>query len=93
VFIASKAYTLLFLYNYSGIIFFVLIYVDDIIVTSSSSQPIHALLQDLQASFALNDLGDIHFFLGIEVKHIKDGLCLNEDKYIVDLLAKVGDES
>jgi histone deacetylase 1/2 len=35
-------------------------------------------------------LGDLHFFLGIEVKHIKDGLCLNEDKYVVDLLAKVG---
>jgi histone deacetylase 1/2 len=90
VFIASKAYTSLFLYNYVGIIFFVLIYVDDIIVTSSSSQPIPALLQDLQASFALNYFGDLHFFLGIEGKHIKDGLCLNEDKYTIDLLAKVG---
>jgi histone deacetylase 1/2 len=57
-FIASKADTSLFIYNRSGIHIFVLIYVDDIIVTSSSDQAISALLQDLSAEFALKDLGD-----------------------------------
>jgi hypothetical protein len=45
-----------------------LIYVDDIIVVSSSIEAVVALLRDLKVSFALKDLGDLHYFLGIEVK-------------------------
>jgi histone deacetylase 1/2 len=69
---------------------FVLIYVDDIIVTSSSDKAISALLHDLNADFALKDLGDLHFFLGIEVKKTHTGLLLTQEKYAADLLAKVG---
>jgi histone deacetylase 1/2 len=65
---ASNTDTSLFIYNKSGIIIVVLVYVDDIIVTSSSNKAITALLQDLGSAFALKDLGDLHFFLGIEVK-------------------------
>ena len=46
---------------------FVLVYVDDIIVTSSTEKATAALLQDLKAEFALKDLGELHYFLGIEV--------------------------
>jgi hypothetical protein len=42
--------------------------VDDIIVASSSQEATDALLRDLQRDFALKDLGDLHYFLGIEVK-------------------------
>jgi histone deacetylase 1/2 len=66
-FLASKADTSLFIYSKSGIIIFVLVYVDDIIVTSSSNKAITSLLQDLSSTFALKDLGDLHYFLGIEV--------------------------
>ena len=45
-----------------------LIYVDDIIVTSSSDEVVAVLLKDHSAEFALKDLGDLHFFLGIEVR-------------------------
>jgi histone deacetylase 1/2 len=69
---------------------FVLIYVDDIIVTSSSTQAIAALLKDLKDDFALKDLGDLHFFLGIEVKKVHDGLLLTQEKYASDLLTKLG---
>jgi histone deacetylase 1/2 len=89
-FYPSKADTSLFLYNKRGIIIYVLIYVDDIIVTSSSPRAITALLQDLNSDFALKDLGDLHFFLGIEVKKVDDGLLLTQEKYATDLLAKVG---
>lgn len=44
---------------------FVLVYVDDIIVASSSRMTTDALLKDLQGEFALKDLGDMHYFLGI----------------------------
>jgi hypothetical protein len=41
---------------------YMLIYVDDIIVASSSAEAVIALLKDLKDSFALKDLGDLHFF-------------------------------
>lgn len=87
---SSKADTSLFIYHKSDITMFVLIYVDDIIVTSSSDQAISALLHDLNDNFALKDLGDLHFFLGIEVQKTPHGLLLNQEKYANDLLARVG---
>jgi histone deacetylase 1/2 len=89
-FVSSKADTSLFLYQKHAIIIYVLIYVDDIIVTSSSDKAIGTLLHDLRDDFALKDLGPLHFFLGIEVKQTYDGLRLTQEKYAADLLTKVG---
>jgi histone deacetylase 1/2 len=75
-FLPSKADTYLFLYDHSGVTIFVLIYVDDIIVTSSSDDAISVLLKDLEAHFAIKDLGDLHYFLSIEVKRTSGGLLL-----------------
>lgn len=67
-FLASKADTSLFYYCKGDVKIFILVYVDDIIVASSSPAATQALLADLQKEFALKDLGDIQYFLGIEVK-------------------------
>jgi hypothetical protein len=67
-FLPSKADVSLFVYNKGGIVMFLLIYVDDIIVASSSARAMEALLKNLQADFALKDLGDLHYFFGTEVK-------------------------
>jgi histone deacetylase 1/2 len=67
-----------------------LIYVDDIIVTSSSDDAISILLKDLNAHFAIKDLGDLHYFLGTKVKRTSGGLLLTQEKYACDILAKVG---
>jgi histone deacetylase 1/2 len=65
-----------------------LIYVDDIIVASSSQAATDALLRDLRQEFALKDLGDLHYFLGIEVTHASHGLVLNQAKYAHDILVR-----
>jgi histone deacetylase 1/2 len=67
-----------------------LIYVDDIIVSSSSDQAIVALVKELNKDFAIKDLGDLHYFLGIEVKKIQNSLLLTQEKYAMDILDKVG---
>ncbi|KAK1694183.1 hypothetical protein QYE76_010880 [Lolium multiflorum] len=67
-FSASKVDTSLFFYNKGGVTIFMLIYVDDIVVASSSEKVVDALLHDLGLDFALKDLGELHYFLGIEVK-------------------------
>ena len=61
-FVPSKSNTSLFIYKKSNTCIFVPIYVDDIIVTSSSDEAITGLLKDLSADFALKDLGDLHYF-------------------------------
>jgi histone deacetylase 1/2 len=88
--VPSKADTSLFYYNRGGHSLFVLVYVDDIIVASSSQEAIEALLRDLQKDFALKDLGDLHFFLGVEVKKVSDGLVLSQGRYVTDVLKRSG---
>uniref|UniRef100_A0A8R7V3W8 Reverse transcriptase Ty1/copia-type domain-containing protein n=1 Tax=Triticum urartu TaxID=4572 RepID=A0A8R7V3W8_TRIUA len=66
-FTPSKADTSLFFYSKGNVTIFVLVYVDDIIVASSSPDATTCLLKDLKMGFALKDLGDLHYFLGIEV--------------------------
>jgi histone deacetylase 1/2 len=89
-FIPSKADTSLFYYNKGKHKLFVLVYVDDIIVASSSLEATKALLSDLQKEFALKDLGDLHYFLGIEVKKINDSLILTQQRYASYILAQSG---
>jgi histone deacetylase 1/2 len=60
---ASKADTSLFYFNKGGITVFVLIYVDDIIVASSSQEATTRLLNNLKKDFALKDHGELHYFL------------------------------
>ena len=87
---ASKSDTSLFIYCKGQVTIFMLIYVDDIIVTSSSQEAVTALLQDLRKDFALKDLGDLHYFLGIEVKKEKNGISLSQEKYAQDILTRAG---
>jgi histone deacetylase 1/2 len=89
-FVPSKADTSLFYFNKGGCTMFVLVYVDDIIVASSSQVATDALLRNLQSDFALKDLGDLHYFLGIEVKRLEDGLLLSQWRYASEILTKAG---
>jgi hypothetical protein len=85
---ASKADVSLFIFNKGGIQMYILIYVDDIIIVSSSSSATDRLLAQLQAEFAVKDLGSLSYFLGIEVHHTPTGLLLTQHKYIQDILKR-----
>jgi hypothetical protein len=86
---ASKADTSFFFYNRGGVMMFLLVCVDDIIV-ASSSQGVLALLKDLGAKFTLNDIGPLHYFLGIDVKQQDGELHLSQMKYTFNVLRHVG---
>jgi histone deacetylase 1/2 len=72
---ASKEDVSLFYYHRGTVTIFLLVYVDDNIVASSSEEATHALLSNLKAEFALKDLGGLHYFLGIEVRKRRMGFC------------------
>jgi hypothetical protein len=67
-----------------------LVYVDDIIVVSSSPKVTTLLLQNLEKEFTLKDLGDLHYILGIEVTKIQDCIMLSQNKYVMDILQRAG---
>ena len=70
---------------------YLLVYVDDIVLVSSSPTAADALVTALGRDFAVKDLGQLHFFLGIEVAHQSRGrLALTQKKYSLDLLCRAG---
>jgi hypothetical protein len=57
----------LFTLHHSTEMAFLLLYVDDIILTASSDALLHGIVACLGASLAIKDLGPVHYFLGIQV--------------------------
>ncbi|KAG9447713.1 hypothetical protein H6P81_013841 [Aristolochia fimbriata] len=89
-FTLSKADSSLLVRYTSTATIFVLIYVDDIIITGSSPKDIACLLADLQREFSIKDLGALHYFLGIEVTNLQSGLHFAQTKYTTDILSLLG---
>lgn len=85
----SWSNTSLFILCTSGEVVFLLVYVDDVIITASSSFLIKSLIQKLDKTFALKDLGRLHYFLGIQIHYLESGFILNQAKYVDDLLHKL----
>jgi hypothetical protein len=84
-----KTDTPLFIYKIPTLTMYMLVYVDDLIVVSSSKTATTHLLKQLGAEFSIKDLlGSLHYFLGIEVSTTASGLILSQKKYINDLLQK-----
>lgn len=86
----SMADTSLFVYHKDTVLVYVLIYVDDIIVTGNNSIFISELLVALKGQFAIKDLGELHYFLGIEVLRNNNSLYLYQTTYALELLNKAG---
>jgi histone deacetylase 1/2 len=69
----SKADNSLFIRRKDGVLTVLLIYVDDILETGSSASVIHHFIRDLPSEFVVKDLGNISYFMGIEVLRSNDG--------------------
>ena len=70
-----------------GIDFTVIVaYVDDLLISGSNHLIISHIKSQLHQAFTIKDLGDLKFFLGIEVHRTSAGILLNQRKYILDLL-------
>ncbi len=60
------------------------------IITGDDSKEISSLQEQLATEFEMKNLGGLKYFLGIEVARSKQGICLSQRKYILDLLSEVG---
>ncbi|GJT78965.1 putative RNA-directed DNA polymerase [Tanacetum coccineum] len=89
-FLQSKNDHSLFTKHKDGMFLALLVYVDDIIITGNNNDEITKFKTYLNQKFKIKDLGELKFFLGIEVVKIKNGLCLNQRKYCIELLYEYG---
>ncbi|KAH1072904.1 hypothetical protein J1N35_025232 [Gossypium stocksii] len=79
----------LFVRVISDSILYILVYVDDITIISNVSIVITRFVEQLNAEFSLKDMGDLHYFLGIEVTRSSTrSIHLCKKKYIRDLLVR-----
>jgi hypothetical protein len=76
----------LFIFHRGSDTIYLLLYVDDIILTASSTELLHHTISALQRKFVMKDLGPLHHFLGITVKRHPDGLFLHQRIYTLDIL-------
>ncbi|CAN1121074.1 Retrovirus-related Pol polyprotein from transposon TNT 1-94 [Linum perenne] len=83
-------HTLFVKHSSSGKMAILIVYVDDIIITGDDSEEIQQLKLNLASVFDLKDLGELKYFLGIEVARSKEGICLSQRKYVLDLLKETG---
>lgn len=79
-FINSRADTSLFIFSHSFMLIYLLLYVDDIIITENNSNTIQKLVDHIHATFAIKDLGRLNYFLGLEVSYTNRGLVLSQQK-------------
>ncbi|CAM8893628.1 unnamed protein product [Rhodiola kirilowii] len=92
-FAPSRADTSLFVFHGSGVTIFLLVYVDDIVIAGSCPDAISRIIQRLSAIFPIKDLGNLHYFLGLEVVYNSEGLILKQHKYAIDLLQRANMEN
>lgn len=85
-FVASGADGNLFIYDYDGHLVFLLLYVDDIIMTGNHPNFIASLIAILGQDFDLKDLGRLHYFLGLQFDYTSTRPFVHQTKYATDLL-------
>ncbi|KAM1595278.1 hypothetical protein ACFX10_001586 [Malus domestica] len=91
---ASASDTSLFVKKDDSDIIILLLYVDDIILTGSNPLKIQKVIQELSEVFKLKDMGQLTYFLGLQVQYNADGsVFVNQSKYVKDLVHKAGMDS
>nr|GEV29954.1 copia protein [Tanacetum cinerariifolium] len=66
------------------------IYVDDIIFRSTCQEMYDDFAKIMHDEFEMSMMGELNFFLGLQIKQLEDGIFYNQSKYIKEMLKKFG---
>jgi hypothetical protein len=83
-------HTMFYKHSKEGRIAILIVYVDDIILTGDYHEELIQLKQRLANEFEIKDLGALKYFLGIQFVRSKEGIFVNQCKYVLDLLKETG---
>ncbi|GJW67183.1 ribonuclease H-like domain-containing protein, partial [Tanacetum coccineum] len=85
---SSRCDSSLFIYKHGPDTAYLLLYVDDIVLTASSQPLLQRIIASLHQEFSMTDLGSLNYFLGISVTRDSSGLFLSQKKYAIEILEK-----
>ena len=74
-------------------ILLVQIYVEDIIFCATNDSLCKELSNDMQSEFEMSMMGELNFFLGIQIKQTKNGIFISQAKYFKELVKKFAMEN
>ncbi|GJX21240.1 retrovirus-related pol polyprotein from transposon TNT 1-94 [Tanacetum coccineum] len=80
----------LFTKKKSSNLIIVQIYVDDIIFGSTCQDMCDDFAKIMHDEFEMSMMGELNFFLGLQIKQMEDGIFFNQSKYIKEMLKKFG---
>ncbi|GJZ97304.1 reverse transcriptase domain-containing protein [Tanacetum coccineum] len=80
----------LFIKRDQGDILIVQVYVDDIIFSSTKKKLCTEFEKMMHKKFQMSSIGELTFFLGLQVKQKEDGIFISQDKYVIEILKKFG---
>ncbi|GJW73771.1 putative ribonuclease H-like domain-containing protein [Tanacetum coccineum] len=80
----------LFFKRDKGDILFIQVYVDDIIFGSTKKSLCIEFEKMMHKKFQMSSMGELTFFLGLQVKQKEDGIFISQDKYVTEILKKFG---
>jgi hypothetical protein len=89
VFIKIVSYPNLYYKTINGESMILVLYIDDLFLTGTESLIVECKYV-LASKFEMNDLGMMHYFLGLEVWKRNDEIFLSQGKYTVEILKKFG---
>ncbi|KAM7469434.1 hypothetical protein LguiA_007617 [Lonicera macranthoides] len=89
-FVQSRADYSLFTKRRGKLFTVLLIYVDDILITGNDHQSIEETKKFLHSKFRIKDLGQLKYFLGIEVSSSKNGIFISQRKYALEIIKDAG---
>ncbi|GKA40048.1 uncharacterized mitochondrial protein-like protein, partial [Tanacetum coccineum] len=62
----------------------------DIIFGSTKKKLCTEFEKMMHKKFQMSSMGELTFFLGLQVKQKEDGIIINQDKYVIEILKKFG---
>nr|GEW11307.1 uncharacterized mitochondrial protein AtMg00810-like [Tanacetum cinerariifolium] len=80
----------LFIRRHEDDILLVQVYVDDIIFGSTKKELCNSFEKMIYEKFQMSSMGELTFFLGLQVKQKQDGIFISHNKYVVEILKKYG---
>ncbi|XP_022014657.1 uncharacterized mitochondrial protein AtMg00810-like [Helianthus annuus] len=89
-FFQSRCDASLFILHQGRDVVFLLLYVDDIILVTSSDHLRHQLMGYLATEFSMKDLGPLSFFPGISVTRNGNSMFLSQQKYAHEIIERAG---
>ncbi|GJR27997.1 putative ribonuclease H-like domain-containing protein [Tanacetum coccineum] len=78
----------LFIKRHKGDILLVQVYVDDIIFGLTKKELCNAFKKLMHEKFQMSSIGELTFFLGLQVQQKNDGIFISQDKYVDEILTK-----